>query len=174
MTEPMPLADLRDKVVIPACAVLSVLSGRNMASRDAIRMLLAITQQEDYRQQRRQQGQNGKPLPDYVGAYGLTQIERATVRLLQNHERIRNISAIGVLIASAQAEALCIEMTKPRGDVLSFILARLLLWCDPKPLPTTEAEGWACYAERVWRPGKPIRESWSRNWKLATEATEHL
>ena len=48
-----------------------------------------------------------------------------------------------------------------RDDVLAAGLARLLLWTDPKPLPTLgdAAGAWELYA-RTWRPGKPRRETW--------------
>lgn len=47
-------------------------------------------------------------------------------------------------------------------DILAAVFARLLLWCDPKPLPDVDADhetAWGCYL-RCWRPGKPRRESW--------------
>lgn len=47
-------------------------------------------------------------------------------------------------------------------DVLAAAIARLILWADPKALPTVDADhetAWQCYV-RNWRPGKPRRETW--------------
>jgi hypothetical protein len=46
-------------------------------------------------------------------------------------------------------------------DVLAAAAARLLLFTDPKRLPPVgdDAGAWALYM-RVWRPGKPHRNSW--------------
>lgn len=47
-------------------------------------------------------------------------------------------------------------------DVLAAAAARLLLFTDPLRLPALgDVEGaWDLYAKRVWRPGKPHRETW--------------
>lgn len=52
-------------------------------------------------------------------------------------------------------------------DRLSPIFARLLLLTDPHPIPTTADEAWDCYANRLWRPGKPHPETWAANWQEA-------
>jgi len=49
-------------------------------------------------------------------------------------------------------------------DKLACGFARLLIWTDPYPLPTREADGWAMYEQRLWRPGKPRRADWTINW----------
>lgn len=54
----------------------------------------------------------------------------------------------------------------PYNEVLASVAARLLLWCDPAPLPTEESEGWAYYL-RGWRPGRPHPDRWPRAWALA-------
>lgn len=56
-----------------------------------------------------------------------------------------------------------------KTDLLECILARLLLYTDPKPLPTDEDGGWVYYL-RNWRPGKPGHDRWARAWRLANEA----
>jgi hypothetical protein len=47
-------------------------------------------------------------------------------------------------------------------DVLAAGVARLMLFTDPKRLPSvTDVDGaWALYL-RTWRPGKPRRDSWN-------------
>jgi hypothetical protein len=51
-------------------------------------------------------------------------------------------------------------------DPLATVMARLLLWSDPKSLPTTEDAAWDCYV-RTWRPGKPHRATWGDRWRAA-------
>lgn len=53
-------------------------------------------------------------------------------------------------------------------DILACAFARLLLWTDPRPLPTTAEGGWDCYM-RLWRPGKPHPETWPRFFEQALE-----
>ncbi len=57
-------------------------------------------------------------------------------------------------------------------DVLAAAAARLLLFTDPKRLPAVgdEAGAWALYM-RVWRPGKPHRQTWPA---LHQQALRHV
>ncbi len=55
-------------------------------------------------------------------------------------------------------------------DLLATAFARLLLWTDPPPIPTTEQAAWDCYANRLWRPGAPRRNDWTANWATAQAA----
>lgn len=56
-------------------------------------------------------------------------------------------------------------------DVLACCLARLFLWTDSRALPAIDdVDGaWNCYV-RVWRPGKPHRETWDAFHAEAREA----
>jgi hypothetical protein len=58
-----------------------------------------------------------------------------------------------------------------QDDVLAAAAARLLLFTDPKRLPSVgdEAGAWALYL-RVWRPGKPHRSTWSALYAQALGA----
>lgn len=55
------------------------------------------------------------------------------------------------------------------NDVLAACFARLLLWTDPRPLPTY-ADGadaaWEYYL-RNWRPGKAHPSTWATFWDRA-------
>ena len=57
------------------------------------------------------------------------------------------------------------------NDILAAVFARLLLWRDPRPMPSPiEAQkGWSIYL-RNWRPGKPHPETWpayfARAWQV--------
>lgn len=57
------------------------------------------------------------------------------------------------------------------NDVLAFGLGRLLLYTDPKSLPEIgdEQAAWDLYL-RVWRPGKPHRDSWGELYLTACQA----
>jgi hypothetical protein len=52
-------------------------------------------------------------------------------------------------------------------DVLAAGVARLLMWTDRPPLPTTQEQGWEMYAKRTWVPGKPHPEKWPPCWYAA-------
>lgn len=89
----------------------------------------------------------------------------------------------GVLTAPAtrsQARALCAlcDVAPMDIDVYNAVLtldglgcgfARLVLFADPKPLPSLgdSAGAWACYAVRCWRPGKPRPQDWPTNYAAA-------
>lgn len=52
-------------------------------------------------------------------------------------------------------------------DQLACVAARLLLFTDPKPLPTEAAQAWELYS-RTWRPGKPHRNTWDSFYQYAS------
>ena len=52
--------------------------------------------------------------------------------------------------------------------ILGAGMARLLLFTDPKPMPTNAADGWNYY-KRNWRPGKPHPDKWAACWKAASD-----
>lgn len=56
-------------------------------------------------------------------------------------------------------------------DVLAFGLGRLLLYTDPIALPDLgdEQAAWDLYL-RVWRPGKPHRDTWGQCYDMAIKA----
>ena len=54
------------------------------------------------------------------------------------------------------------------NDVLAACFARLLLWTDPRPIPTDSTEAWDYYI-RNWRPGKPHPSRWIDAWQKAKD-----
>lgn len=58
-------------------------------------------------------------------------------------------------------------------DMLAAGFARLLLFTEPQPLPTTREEGWNQYM-RNWRPGKPHAGAWPSNWNSADVAVQQI
>jgi hypothetical protein len=57
-------------------------------------------------------------------------------------------------------------------DVLAAGMARLLLWTDPRPLPTHVSPAWNYYLDN-WRPGKPKPAKWDRLWAEASDALKY-
>lgn len=56
-------------------------------------------------------------------------------------------------------------------DVLSFALARLLLFTDPAKIPSLcDVDGGWRYYLRTWRPGKPHFHTWGECHKAARKA----
>ena len=53
-------------------------------------------------------------------------------------------------------------------DQLACVAARLLLFTDPKRLPTESGAAWDLYA-RTWRPGKPHRATWGQFYEFAQQ-----
>ena len=131
-----------------------------MASKEALVMLYAIGLQESRFQHRFQivQGKPGAKGP----ARGYWQFERGG-------------GCAGVIRHSASRywmDMMCRKRGVPvtqsdlwraieQDDVLAASAARLLLFTDPKRLPALgdKDAAWDLYI-RVWRPGKPHRQSW--------------
>jgi hypothetical protein len=58
------------------------------------------------------------------------------------------------------------------NDKLAVGFARLLLWTDPKTLPTNTKAGWNYYY-RNWRPGKPHPSKWPKIWIESIKTIEN-
>lgn len=60
-------------------------------------------------------------------------------------------------------------------QVLAAGMARLLLWTDPRPMPTIgdSAGAWAYYL-RNWRPGKPKPQTWQKLYEQAVFAVADM
>lgn len=128
----------------------------------AERMLLAIALQETALAARRQGG-NGP-------AMGFWQFERlGGVAGVLSHLATKKAAAAvcEALVVPADKDAVWAALQ--HNDTLACAFARLLLWTDPKALPSTADEGWACYL-RLWRPGKPHPEKWPAYWAMADRA----
>lgn len=141
----------------PALALLPP----KMDSAEARVMLLAIGLQESRFRDRRQLVGN-PPVPTgpaksfWQGERGGGMVagvrtHAATKALAADLHRARGVAPNDAAIWNA------IE----QDDVLAAGLARLLLYSDPRPLPsvTDEAGAWSLYL-RTWRPGKPHAATW--------------
>lgn len=151
----MNLSDALKSSVLPALSMLP----KPMDSSAACVMLLSIGLQESGFKFRRQMG-NGPAL-------GFWQFEKGGgVRGVLTHDAtwhhaMRLCAASGVKAAPAP-----VWNAMERDDVLAAGFARLLLWSDPKPLPSTSDAAWALYL-RTWRPGKPHPETWPKYFEMS-------
>lgn len=98
-------------------------------------------------------------------ARGLWQFELGGgVAGVLNHRLVRDRAR--ALTGYPKVSAAEVHKRLSEDDVLAAQLARLLLWTDPKPLPTEAADAWNYYI-RVWRPGKPHPQTWEAFWDQA-------
>jgi hypothetical protein len=149
--------------ILPAAAALlpSV-----MDSPEASALLMAIGRQESKFQARRQ-------LPNGP-ARGFWQFELGGVEGVLEHpsshaSAVRVMEALGYPLASARDVHLAIE----HNDVLAACFARLLLWTDPRALPSEDnpTQGWLIYLA-TWRPGRPHASTWAAHFDAAWTTTE--
>ena len=141
-------------------AAFGLLPG-SMASPEARAMLLAIGLQESGFRYRRQ-------LPNGP-ARGFWQFEMSggVAEILTTPATKPIIEPIVAMFRFVPSPAACHEAIQ-NHDVLAACFARLLLWVDPRPMPSAlEAEkGWQIYL-RNWRPGKPHPATWAGNFDRA-------
>ena len=153
----MTLSEIRSSAILPALKLLPA----NMSSPEAEVMLLAITQQEDP-EQRRRQWPTGP-------ARGLWQFERAGgVQGVLTHPSSRKHAVAVCDARGVQPVAEKVHAALEHDDVLAAAFARLFLWTDPLRLPRTNdvQGGWDLYL-RVWRPGKPHPSRWAARYAAA-------
>lgn len=124
--------------------------------------LLAISGQEASWSQRIQ---DGGP------AHSLWQIEPGTIVAVQASSLTGDILAEVCSALSIQFDAGVIYQAIIYNDVLAVMVARLILFLDPLPLPAIGdvSDGWDCYS-RNWRPGKPRPADWPANYQTAMQA----
>lgn len=161
----MTPSQFSDRIIHPGLTRLHDLGGP-IQSPTAQQLLLTIALQESALVHRAQVIASGRPGP----ARGWWQFERGGgVAGVMRHPA-----------SSALARALCDDCAVPfeadaiwrcleGHDDLAVGFARLLLWTDPKPLPTSASEGWAYYL-RNWRPGKPHPAKWPAYWRQSLDA----
>jgi hypothetical protein len=120
-------------------------------------------------------------------ARGFWQNERTGgVRGIMNHAAVRDLTKKLCVDRDCNFDSYAIWNRMAEDDVFAAACARLLLWTDPKPLPSAydcaelpeniasvaeQTESWKLYA-RVWRPGKPHPKKWVKNRRRAVELLE--
>ena len=160
-------------ILIPGlqwAANLTHIENSRYMSFDAQRMLLAIMKQESNLEHRFQ-------VLDYKtlkagAARGWGQHEQGNISLLMKHSVAEPMLRQLTQAASVQWDAAAIWRAMEGHDNLSVGISRILLWTDPGKLPTDENAAWDCYAERVWKPGKPNREKWVTSWREANKTVQ--
>jgi hypothetical protein len=131
-------------------------------------MLLAIGLQESRFTHRVQIVNGGGKGP----ARGLWQFERGGgCAGIVRHNASRYWAAQVCAARGVPFDALAIWRALETDDVLAAAAARLLLFTDPKRLPAVgeRAAAWDLYT-RVWRPGKPHRQTWDALYDEAVQA----
>jgi len=147
------------KVIVPALGLLPA----HMDTPEARVMLLAIGAQESGYRTRVQDA--GGP------ARGLWQCEAPIFGLLLSNPA--SSATVRALCASRAIAAWPTDMylAVASDDIFAAAIARLILWCDPHPLPALgdADDAWLCY-QKVWGPGKPRPEDWPANYSAALAA----
>lgn len=165
----MTLAEIRASAIAPALELLPA----QMASPEAVVMLLAIGLQESRFQHRRQLV--GNPPRPTGPATGFWQFERGggVIGVLQ-HRASRDHAL--TLCAAREVEPVSQSAWQAlqHDDVLAAGFARLLLWTDPYrlPAPGDAQAAWDLYI-RTWRPGKPHRQTWDALYAQALREVLH-
>lgn len=160
-------AEMHAAVIAPGLDLLELLHGPRRSSL-AERLLIAISGQEsgDWRTRvQRSRTQNGVW---YDGpARGLWQFERGGgVSGVLAHKATADMARRLCADRGVRPVSADVHERLAKDDLLACGFARLLLWTDPKPLPTDQDSAWLCYL-RNWRPGKPDQTRWPRNWRVA-------
>lgn len=154
-----PTDELRRNAIICALDLL----GQKYDSPEARQFMAAIAYQESNFEHRHQIG---------GPAHGFWQFERGggVVGVMNHHSSKADARRIcdhyGIPYNSRDVYA-AIET----NDELAAAFARLLLWTDPKPIPTDADVAWEYYI-RTWRPGKPHPSRWSAAWLKAQKLWE--
>lgn len=150
--------------VLPAA--FSLLPGQ-MHSREAVAMMLAIGLQESAFNARRQGGHG--TTPGLGPARGYWQFEKngGVAEILTSPDTKPIITPICELLLYEPVSLVCHEALQ-HNDTLAACFARLLLWRDPRamPSPIESVKGWQIYL-RNWRPGKPHQATWREHFDAA-------
>lgn len=139
--------------------VLALLPAK-MTSDKARVMLLAIALQESRITHRKQIGGPAKSFLQFESGGGV----KGVMSHKASTEHAKSLcSALAVPFDRAS-----IFQAMEFNDVLAFGLGRLLLYTDPKALPEIgDAQAaWDLYL-RVWRPGRPHRQTWDELYAVA-------
>lgn len=153
--------------VVPAA--LSLLPAQ-MTSPEARAMLLSIGLQESAFNARRQGGRG--TVAGQGPARGFWQFERmgGVAEILRHQATGPLIKPIARMLLYEPTPIVC-HAAIEHCDVLAACFARLLLWVDPRSLPTSieSAKGWDIYLAN-WRPGKPHPATWpayfAQAWRI--------
>ena len=150
---------------------LALLPGR-MNTPEARAMLFATGLQESNFNARRQGGRGTRP--GHGPARSFWQFEQGggVVEVLTSPDTASFIQPICRMFLYEPTPAI-VHAAMEHHDVLAACMARLLLYRDPRPLPSRNQSdlGWSVYVQN-WRPGKPHPEKWptyfTQAWQIVT------
>lgn len=145
----MELKNVIKHVIRPGLALLP----ERMDSPRAIAMLLTIGLQESRFIHRKQIGGPARGFYQFEKGGGLAGV-------LQHHSVKDYSEQVLELFEVNKADAF---EALTYNDAIATAFARLLLWTDPGSVPSLASdpqESWDMYL-RVWRPGKPKRDTWN-------------
>lgn len=158
----MELKSALENVVIPGLKLLP----KKMDTPEARAMLLAIGLQESKWIHRKQIGGPAKSFYQFEKGGGVAGVlnHPVTKPIIDNVLELIEINRAEVFDAMQY------------NDQLATVMARLLLWSDPNPLPNTFDgwdKAWDTYVS-IWRPGKPhkdtFRDFWDKSVALVTSS----
>ena len=139
-------------------------------TRDARRMMLCIALQESGPQLEARYQNSPSSSPGPARSFWQFESGGGCAGVL-THRASKDLAHALCRECTVQPHAAAVWRAMEGHDILAAGFARLLLWTLPEPLPAMESDGWTQYMS-AWRPGKPHRDAWSRNWPVATAATE--
>lgn len=102
------------------------------------------------------------------------QIERIGIRGVLQHHRAGKILCSALDTLGYPADLDTIWSAIRYDNILAVVVARLILWIHPQPLPgpTSAAAAWTQYLQ-TWRPGKPKPDKWEefyrRAWRIVLD-----
>lgn len=95
--------------------------------------------------------------------------KKAAINGVLNHRATAELAKKVCAARGVEPERMAVWKAMETDDVLGAAFARLLMYTDPFPLPTTQEGAWQMYANRLWNPGKPRPETWSNSWGYGLE-----
>jgi len=162
-------------VLDPGLAWCAAIPGWTIPSDNRARVeLLAIAGQEaDWKYT----AQIGGPARGYwqfetIGVLGVLQ-DKATKTFAELACKAAGIAYKGTTTAEFKATATLVYSALAGNGNLATAFARMLLWCDPSPLPAVgdESTGWDYY-DANWQPGAPSTTRWSTVYPQALAAVK--
>lgn len=168
----LTLAEITERGIDPALAILPP----RMDSQRARVMLLAIGLIESAFRDRRQlilvkrQGRTQLVPEGPAKSFWMGERGGGLVHGVRVHPATRQYAARLYALRGVAPRDAAIWNAIERDDVLAAGLARLLLFSDPYALPAlgNEQLAWETYT-RIWKPGKPRRETWDGHYQHALE-----
>lgn len=154
----MTAEDLLKTAIIPG------LSRMGLYSKPAARLLVAIALQESALRHRRQVSSDGT---ESGPAMSFWQFEKGGgCRGVLNHRLSAPYMRRVCEDFNVEATSQGLWTAMQYQDIVAACAARLLVLTLPKPLPETQAQGWAQYLD-AWRPGTPHPDKWTSCWMVA-------